>query len=235
MKSLFDKSAALLALVFLSPLLAVVAGLVCALLGRPVLFRQVRPGLQARLFTLYKFRTMRELAGFGAGSGAAARSDAPADARADARAAVLTDASRLTAFGRLLRRTSIDELPQLFNILKGDMSVVGPRPLLPEYLPLYTSEQARRHNVLPGLTGWAQVNGRNAITWEEKLALDVWYVDHRSFWLDLSIVFRTIQQTFSSILRGSGVNQAGQATVAPFAGSVVAEPETTSTPAEASQ
>jgi sugar transferase EpsL len=136
----------------------------------------------------------------------------------DARDAVLTDAARLTSFGRVLRRLSLDELPQLFNIARGDMSVVGPRPLLVEYLPLYTPEQARRHEVRPGLTGWAQVNGRNAVTWEEKLALDVWYVDNRSLWLDLRIIVRTVGQTVAVIFRGKGINQADQATVMPFTG-----------------
>jgi sugar transferase EpsL len=213
-KAIFDRSSAFLALVVLSPLIAIVAVLVRLLLGKPILFRQQRPGLHARLFTLYKFRTMREFTPEGAGL-----------APVDARDAVLTDAVRLTTLGRILRRVSLDEFPQLFNILKGDMSLVGPRPLLVEYLPLYTPEQARRHEVRPGLTGWAQVNGRNAVTWEEKLALDVWYVDNHTLWLDLRIVVRTVGQTVSAIFRANGISQEGQATVVPFTGTAGAQTE----------
>ncbi len=187
-----------------------------------------------KTFRLYKFRTMRLSAPGGAaggatggaagdralaGTGAEGAAAAGAATPPDARDAVATDAARLTGLGRFLRRVSLDELPQLFNILKGDMSFVGPRPLLVEYLPLYTEEQARRHEVLPGLTGWAQVNGRNAATWEEKFALDVWYVDNRTLWLDARIVGRTFVQVIRTMASGHGVSQPGQVTAAPFAGS----------------
>ncbi|MDP9349427.1 MAG: sugar transferase [Gemmatimonadota bacterium] len=184
-------------LVVLSPVLAGVALAVRLSLGTPVLFRQVRPGRGGRPFTMYKFRTMR-------------------DAR-DARGEPLPDAERLTAVGRFIRSTSLDELPELVNVLRGDMSLVGPRPLLLEYLPLYTAEQARRHEVRPGITGWAQVNGRNALSWEEKFELDVWYVEHRSFWLDLKILLLTVVKVFAR----EGVSQEGQATMEKFRGSSV--------------
>lgn len=174
MKRLFDFVAASLALLLLALPLLALAWLIRRKLGTPVLFRQVRPGLQGRPFTMVKFRTMT-------------------DAR-DARGALLPDAQRLTPFGRFLRASSLDELPELWNVLRGDMSLVGPRPLLMEYLPLYTSEQARRHAVRPGITGWAQVNGRNAISWADKFALDVWYVDHRSLWLDVRILWLTVRK-----------------------------------------
>ena len=164
-------------------------------LGSPVLFRQQRPGLGGRPFWLLKFRTMT-------------------DAR-DADGNVLPDDQRLTAFGRFLRAASLDELPELFNVLKGDMSLVGPRPLLMQYLDRYTPEQARRHEVRPGITGWAQVNGRNAITWEEKFRLDVWYVDNWSMWLDIKIIAMTIWK----ILKREGISHPGQATMARFTGS----------------
>ena len=167
-KRAFDLTLALLALTILSPMIGLIALLVWLELGSPVLFRQQRPGLHGRAFTLYKFRTMT-------------------DAR-DAQANLLPDAERLTPLGRFLRSTSLDELPELFNVLKGDMSLVGPRPLLMRYLDRYTPEQMRRHQVKPGITGWAQVNGRNVLTWEQKFALDVWYVDHASLWLDLKIL-----------------------------------------------
>ena len=167
--------------------------------GSPVIFRQLRPGYKGRPFYLYKFRSMRER--FGPDGG------------------LLPDPMRLTAFGRFLRSTSLDELPELFNILRGQMSMVGPRPLLMEYLPLYSPEQMRRHDVLPGLTGWAQVNGRNAISWQEKFALDVWYVDHWSFWLDIWIIFLTVWKAFAR----QGINQPGRATVEYFTGNDVAE------------
>jgi lipopolysaccharide/colanic/teichoic acid biosynthesis glycosyltransferase len=163
-------------------------------LGAPVLFRQRRTGLQGQLFTLVKFRTMR-------------------DAR-DRRGEPLTDAERLTRLGRILRSTSMDELPELWNVLRGDMSLVGPRPLLPEYLPLYSREQLRRHHVLPGITGWAQVNGRNELSWEEKFRLDVWYVDHRSLALDLRVLLLTVKR----VLLRDGINQSGHATVSYFRG-----------------
>jgi lipopolysaccharide/colanic/teichoic acid biosynthesis glycosyltransferase len=191
MKRIFDVVVASLLLVVLSPLLAVVALLVRVRLGSPVFFRQLRPGRDGRVFTLMKFRTMREGAG--------------------------TDAERLTKLGRFLRRTSLDELPELVNVVRGDMSLVGPRPLLVEYLPLYSPEQARRHEVRPGVTGWAQVSGRNALTWEEKLSLDVWYVDHRSFRLDLRILGRTVGAVFG----GKGVAAPGAATMEPFRGTPV--------------
>ncbi len=182
------------ALIVLSPVLLLLGILVAILLGSPVLFRQRRPGLHGRPFWLLKFRTMT-------------------DAR-DAGGALLPDAVRLTAFGRFLRAASLDELPELFNVLKGEMSLVGPRPLLMQYLERYTPEQARRHEVKPGITGWAQVNGRNAITWEEKFKLDVWYVDNWSLWLDIKIIAMTIWK----ILKREGINQPGQATMEEFMG-----------------
>jgi sugar transferase EpsL len=194
-KRIADIVASLLGLVVLSPVLAVVAVLVRRNLGSPVIFRQQRPGRDGRLFTNYKFRTMR---------------DAPEDI--DLASRVDTDGERMTPLGRKLRSTSLDELPELVNVLKGDMSIVGPRPLLPEYLPRYNPEQARRHEVRPGITGWAQVNGRNATSWEERFQMDVWYVDHRSPWLDLRILGRTIGAVFSR----TGVSAAGSATMPPF-------------------
>ncbi len=195
LKRVIDVLGASAALVVLSPLLAVVAVLVRARMGPPVLFRQLRPGREGRPFELTKFRTMTDQRG--------------------PDGALLPDAQRLTALGRFLRRTSIDELPELINVVRGDMSLVGPRPLLMEYLPRYSPEQARRHEVRPGVTGWTQVNGRNALTWEEKFALDVWYVDHRSTRLDLEILGRTVSQ----VLGGQGVSAPGHATMEPFRGS----------------
>ena len=183
-----------LALIVLSPVMLALAALVRLQLGAPVLFRQVRPGRAARPFILRKFRTMC--------------------AACDASGNALPDAERLTAFGRFMRRTSLDELPQLWNVLTGEMSLVGPRPLLMEYLAVYSPEQARRHEVRPGITGWAQVNGRNAVTWEDKFRLDVWYVDNRSLMLDLKILCLTVL----SVLTARGVNQAGDATVERFTG-----------------
>jgi sugar transferase EpsL len=194
-KRLFDLLAASLALVLLSPVLLVVALLVRIVHGRPVLFGQVRPGYRGRLFRIFKFRTM-------------------SNARA-ANGDLLPDAKRLTPLGRFLRASSLDELPELFNILRGEMSLVGPRPLLVQYLERYSPEQARRHDVLPGLTGWAQVNGRNALTWEDKFRLDVWYVDHWSFWLDLKIIFLT----FWKVFKREGISQPGHATAEEFMGS----------------
>lgn len=193
-KRLFDVIASAVLLIVLSPLMLVIAALVWANAGSPVIFKQVRPGLHGRPFTLYKFRTMT-------------------DAR-DENGRLLPDEQRLTKFGRFLRSTSLDELPELFNVLKGDMSLVGPRPLLMEYLPLYTPEQARRHEVRPGITGWAQVNGRNAISWEEKFKYDVWYVDNWSLWLDLKILFMTIV----AVLRRNGISAEGHATMPVFRG-----------------
>lgn len=195
MKRLFDILVSGIGLVLLSPLMLAVALLVRAKLGSPVLFRHRRPGLHGRLFTMLKFRTMTDAVG----------SDG----------ALLPDAERLTPFGRFLRRTSLDELPELWNVLIGDMSLVGPRPLLIEYLPLYTPEQARRHDVRPGLTGWAQVNGRNALSWDEKFALDLWYVEHQSFALDLKILWRTIFKVFAR----QGISAEGEATMPRFEGS----------------
>ena len=194
MKRLLDVLVASVALLPLAPVLAVVALLVRAKLGVPVLFRQQRPGLGGRPFTLYKFRTMRDAIA--------------ADGRP------LPDAARLTSFGRWLRATSLDELPELWNVLRGDMSLVGPRPLLMDYLPLYSTEQARRHEVRPGITGWAQINGRNAASWEERLSQDVWYVDHRSTWLDVRILARTLWV----VLSRRDVTEPGHATRERFQG-----------------
>ncbi|KTT71172.1 sugar transferase [Sphingomonas endophytica] len=182
------------ALIVLSPVIVVVALMVGRTMGRPVLFRQVRPGRDARPFNLVKFRTMRDAIG---------RDGRP-----------LPDGERLTGFGRTLRATSLDELPQLWNVLRGDMSLVGPRPLLMAYLDRYSPEQARRHDVRPGLTGWAQVRGRNALTWDEKFALDLWYVDHRSLLLDLRILVMTADK----VLRRRGISAAGDATMPEFMG-----------------
>jgi sugar transferase EpsL len=193
-KRFFDLLVTLPALILLSPLLAMLAVLVRLKLGTPIFFRQQRPGLHAKPFHMVKFRTMT-------------------DAR-DASGALLPDADRLTRFGRFLRSASLDELPELWNVVKGDMSLVGPRPLLMQYLDRYTPEQARRHEARPGVTGWAQVNGRNAISWEQKFAYDVWYVDHLSFGLDLKILWLTVRK----VLRSEGVSQAGQATMEEFLG-----------------
>ena len=195
MKRLVDIFLSSAMLVLLSPIMAIVAIAVRIDLGAPVLFRQVRTGLKGRPFTLYKFRTMR-----GAHSGELAPD---------------RDEERLTAFGRRLRARSLDELPELWNVLRGDMSLVGPRPLLMRYLPLYSAEQMRRHDVRPGLTGWAQVNGRNALTWEEKFKLDVWYVDHRSFLLDLRILLLTVAAVFMR----QGISSESSATMPEFKGS----------------
>jgi sugar transferase EpsL len=191
----FDFSIALILLIGLSPLIALLALAVRCKLGRPVLFAQTRPGLHGAPFEFYKFRTMT-------------------DAR-NAAGVLLPDAARLTRFGQLMRKSSLDELPQLVNVLKGDMSLVGPRPLLMEYLPLYSERQARRHGVRPGITGWAQVNGRNALDWEERFELDLWYVEHRSSWLDLRIIAMTAWR----MLRPQGIAQPGHATMTKFTGS----------------
>jgi sugar transferase EpsL len=187
-----DRLAAALALVLLSPLLITLALLVRAKLGSPIFFRQQRPGLRGRPFNILKFRTMTD--------------------DRDAQGNLLPDAQRLTPFGRWLRSTSLDELPELINIARGDMSIVGPRPLLMRYLPLYTPEQSRRHLVKPGLTGWAQINGRNAISWEEKFRLDTWYVDHWSLWLDLKIILLTVIK----VVRREGISEQNQATMSEF-------------------
>ena len=193
-KRLMDLFIAVPAFIVLLPVYAIVTLLVCLLIGFPVLFRQKRPGLGGKPFTMYKFRTMTDARGHDG--------------------ALLPDAARLTRFGQFLRAASLDELPELLNVLKGDMSLVGPRPLLMQYLDRYTLEQARRHEAKPGITGWAQVNGRNALTWEEKFKLDVWYVDNQSFWLDIKIIFMTIWK----ILKREGINQQGQATMEEFKG-----------------
>jgi lipopolysaccharide/colanic/teichoic acid biosynthesis glycosyltransferase len=193
-KAGLDRAAAAAGLVLLAPVLLATAGAIRATMGPPVLFRQERPGRGGRPFRVAKFRTMREARG---------PDGSP-----------LPDAERLTRLGRFLRATSLDELPQLWNVLEGDLSLVGPRPLLVEYLPRYTPEQARRHEVLPGITGWAQVNGRNALTWEEKFALDVWYVDHWSLALDLRILATTMLR----VLRREGISSEGHATMPEFTG-----------------
>ena len=193
MKRVFDLVVAMFATVIVTPLLIIVAFVLRLTIGSPILFKQVRPGEFGRPFLLYKFRTMTNLK--------------------DGNGQLLPDAQRLTRFGRFLRSTSLDELPELFNAIRGDMSLVGPRPLLMQYLERYSPEQMRRHDVKPGITGWAQINGRNGITWEEKFALDVWYVDHRSIWLDIKIILLTIAR----VIRRSGINQPGHATMEEFA------------------
>jgi len=196
-KRLLDIVASAAGLVLLSPLLLLIALLVRVNLGSTVLFTQQRPGKDGRIFTLYKFRTMK--------SGAN-------DTAAGDVAAVGTDAERLTRFGRILRATSLDELPELWNVVRGEMSIIGPRPLLVEYLERYNSGQARRHEVRPGVTGWAQVNGRNAVDWDERFAMDVWYVDNRSLFLDARILWLTI----STVVKREGVSAEGHATMEPF-------------------
>lgn len=193
-KRIFDFVVALVALILLAPVLLSVAILVRLQLGSPVLFRQERPGKGGLPFTMIKFRTMKDA--FSANGEA------------------LCDEERLTNLGRLLRSTSLDELPELWNVLIGNMSLVGPRPLLMEYLPLYSEEQFRRHEVRPGITGWAQVNGRNAISWEDKFELDVWYVDHQSFWLDIKILLLTVKK----VLIRDGISAEGEATMSKFKG-----------------
>jgi lipopolysaccharide/colanic/teichoic acid biosynthesis glycosyltransferase len=195
MKRTMDIAVAAAACLVLAPLLAVLAVLIRIKLGAPVLFRQQRPGLGGKPFWLIKFRSMRDAV--------------------DEAGNPLPDDQRLTRFGALLRRSSLDELPELWNVIRGDMSLVGPRPLLMQYLPLYTAEQRQRHDVRPGVTGWAQVNGRNAISWEDKFKLDVWYVQHRTFWLDLRILAITVLR----VVRPQGISAAGHVTTAPFQGS----------------
>jgi len=193
-KRLFDLALTVPGMILISPLLLIIAGMSRLLQGRPILFRQVRPGYRSAAFTLYKFRTMTD--------GGAQEGDSR------------SDAERLTRFGRFLRSFSLDELPELFNVLRGEMSLVGPRPLLMQYLDRYTPEQARRHELLPGITGWTQVNGRNAISWEQKFRLDVWYVDNWSLGLDLRILLLTIWK----VLRREGISQPGEATAEEFKG-----------------
>jgi lipopolysaccharide/colanic/teichoic acid biosynthesis glycosyltransferase len=193
-KRLMDLVIAVLGLVLASPLMLGIALVIWIAMGRPVFFRQLRPGRHGRPFTVYKFRTMTE-------------------AR-DEKGAILADAARLTGVGRFLRSLSLDDLPNLFNVVRGDMSIVGPRPLLMQYLERYTPEQARRHEVLPGITGWAQVNGRNVLSWEEKFRLDVWYVDHWSWALDVKILLITLWK----VIKREGINQPGQATAEEYMG-----------------
>lgn len=194
-KRIFDSLTALTTFILFLPILIVVAMLVRMKLGTPIFFTQTRPGEKGKLFKMIKFRTMRDLY--------------------DADGNLLPDEMRMTKFGRFLRATSLDELPGLWNVIKGDISLVGPRPLLVEYLPLYSNEQARRHDVKPGITGWAQVNGRNAISWEEKFRLDCWYVDNHSFWLDVKILFLTIKKVFIR----EGISSESHVTMTKFTGS----------------
>ena len=193
-KRAFDIAASTSALVVLSPVLAITAYKVKKELGSPVLFRQTRPGLHGKPFEMIKFRTMKDAT--------------------DKEGNALPDSERLTDFGKKLRASSLDELPELWNVLKGDMSLVGPRPLLMEYLPLYNAEQAKRHNVRPGVTGYAQVNGRNSLSWEDKFKLDTWYVEHQSLWLDMKILLKTVKK----VLIKDGINEAGEATMTKFTG-----------------
>jgi lipopolysaccharide/colanic/teichoic acid biosynthesis glycosyltransferase len=195
LKRFMDITVGVIALFLLSPVIAVIAVLVKRKLGSPILFRQLRPGLDCRPFEMIKFRTMRDAV--------------------DSQGNPLPDDQRLTRFGRLLRSTSLDELPELWNVIKGDMSLVGPRPLLMDYLPLYSPQQMRRHEVRPGITGWAQVNGRNAIGWEDKFNLDVWYIENRSVWLDIKILWLTARK----ILTREGISASGEATMPKFLGS----------------
>lgn len=193
-KRIFDVVASAIGLLFLLPIILVVAILVRRKLGSPVLFRQTRPGLHGKPFEMIKFRTMLDAT--------------------DKDGNPLPDNQRMTPFGSFLRATSLDELPELWNVLKGDMSLVGPRPLLMEYLPLYSKEQYRRHELRPGVTGWAQVNGRNSLSWEDKFKLDVWYVDNQSFWLDLKILFLTVKK----VVVRDGISADGEATMSRFTG-----------------
>lgn len=194
LKRLLDIIIASIALILLSPLYAFVAYKVKKNLGSPVLFRQVRPGLHGKPFEMIKFRTMKDAV--------------------DEQGNPLPDSERLTPFGQMLRSTSLDEMPELWNVIKGDMSIVGPRPLLMEYLPLYSSEQAKRHDVRPGMTGHAQVNGRNAISWEEKFKLDTWYVENQSIWLDFKIMLKTVKK----VIAKDDINEAGEVTMTKFTG-----------------
>ncbi|HHC6468047.1 TPA: sugar transferase [Vibrio parahaemolyticus] len=196
MKRIFDFTASLFALILLSPIIALVAWKIRKNLGSPVLFRQTRPGLHGKPFEMVKFRTMKDAV--------------------DAQGNPLPDSERMTPFGDKLRNSSLDELPELWNVLKGEMSLVGPRPLLMQYLPLYSKEQARRHEVRPGVTGWAQINGRNAISWEDKFKLDVWYVDNHNLLLDIKILFLTVKKVFVK----EGISADGHVTIEPFTGQV---------------
>ena len=194
LKFLFDKTLALLLILLFLPIYLTLSLLILINMGRPILFRQLRPGYKEKIFAIYKFRTMTN--------------------ERDETGALLSDEKRVIGLGKFIRSTSLDELPQLFNVLKGEMSFVGPRPLLIEYLPQYNNEQKRRHNVLPGITGWAQVNGRNAISWEQKFKYDVWYVDHQSFLLDMRILW----MTFLKVIRRSDINSRNSATMEKFKG-----------------
>lgn len=194
LKRIFDIVASATALIILSPVMAVVAWQISRKMGSPVLFRQVRPGRGGKPFEMVKFRTMKDAIDAGGNS--------------------LPDSERLTPFGQFLRSSSLDELPELWNVLKGDMSLIGPRPLLMDYLTLYSSEQYRRHEARPGVTGWAQVNGRNSLSWDEKFKLDVWYVDNQSLWLDIKILFLTVKK----VLVRDGISAEGEATMARFEG-----------------
>ena len=198
-KRLFDIVGATTALVVLSPVYAATAYNVSKNLGAPVLFRQIRPGLYGKPFEMIKFRSMKD--------------------DIDVNGNPLEDGARLTSFGKALRNTSLDELPELWNVIKGDMSLVGPRPLLMEYLPLYNDEQARRHDVRPGITGYAQINGRNAIGWDERFALDTWYVDNQSLWLDIKILFKTVKK----VIVKDGISAEGEATMSKFMGNSINE------------
>ncbi|WP_180028533.1 sugar transferase [Acinetobacter sp. YH16032] len=194
LKRIIDITIASTALILLSPVYLIVAHKVKKNLGSPVLFRQVRPGLHGKPFEMIKFRTMKDAL--------------------DTEGNPLPDSERLTPFGKMLRATSLDEMPELWNVIKGDMSIVGPRPLLMEYLPLYNQEQAKRHNVRPGITGYAQVNGRNAISWEKKFELDTWYVEHQSLWLDFKIMLKTIKK----VIAKDDISAEGEATTTKFTG-----------------
>lgn len=200
-KRLTDIVGSTLGLMLFAPVLVFIAWQVRKKIGAPILFRQLRPGLNGKPFNMIKFRTMRNVF--------------------DEAGCPLQDSERMTPFGTKLRASSLDELPELWNVLKGEMSLVGPRPLLMEYLPLYSVQQARRHDVKPGITGWAQVNGRNALTWDEKFALDTWYVDNRSMWLDLKILFLTVKK----VLLRDGISAAGEATMPKFTGPQVRAPQ----------
>lgn len=202
-KRLIDIVLTVPVLILLSPVLILISILVGWRLGFPILFQQKRPGYKGEIFTIYKFRTMRDLT--------------------DSQGNLLPDAKRLTKLGHFLRTTSLDELPELINVLRGEMSLVGPRPLLTAYLPLYSSEQSRRHDVQPGITGWAQIHGRNALTWQGKFTLDVWYVDHWSIWLDIKIIGMTVVK----VLRREGISQPGQATAELFKGNPVDSDQST--------
>jgi lipopolysaccharide/colanic/teichoic acid biosynthesis glycosyltransferase len=193
-KRVFDILLSAIMLIVLAPVIIIVAVIVAFNLGQPTLFRQARPGLKGKVFNIIKFRSMRDAV--------------------DNNGALLSDEQRLTPFGKKLRNSSLDELPGLWSVLKGDMSLVGPRPLLTEYLPLYSPEQVRRHDVKPGITGWAQINGRNNISWQEKFVLDVWYVDNQNLWLDIKILFLTIKK----VCKQADINAKGEATMSKFTG-----------------